>query len=126
MSILNSNIPAIKTVIEDPKLKKDVVYHRFKSESFDAVLGYNVEVYDELEITGCKFKATAKTGAVRESLIQIGEPVFLFRPADLGEPLSVKDQIVDEEGAVFKVKSVVPLHGIATEILVESGGIQEE
>jgi len=130
MSILTSNLPALKAAVEklfqDPELKRAVTYKRFVSETFSEALGYNVEQYTDLEVTGCKFRSTAKTAVVQEGSIQIGEPVFLFRPLDLGTEISTKDQIKDADGSIFKVKGLIPLHGIATEIIVESGGIPEK
>ena len=130
MTVLKSNLPAIKAAIEklfqDPELRRNVVYYRFNSEAFDVVLGHNVTVYDELEITGAQFKSTAQTAAVQTGSLQIGEPVFLFRPGDLGIEISTKDQIIDADGSIFKVKEIVSLHGIATEIIVEGGGLQEK
>ena len=130
MTILKSNLPAIKAAIEklfqDPELKRDVTYKRFLEEEFSAALGHNVEAYTELEVTGCKFRSTAKTAAVQIGSIQIGEPVFLFRISDLGYGLSLKDIIQDQDGSIFKVKQIIPLHGIANEILVESGGLSKE
>ena len=130
MSILKSNLPAIKAAVEklfqDPELKRNVIYKRFLQETFNSTLGYNVETYTDLEVTGCKFRSSAKTTAVQTGSIQIGEPVFLFRPLDLGNEISTKDQIVDQDDSVFKVKEIIPLHGIANEILVESGGIPEK
>ena len=130
MTILKSNLPAIKAAVEklfqDPELRRRVTYQKFLSEEFSEDLGYNVESYDNIEVTGVKFRHTAKSVTASVADIQVGDPVFIFRVKDLGYGLSLKDQIQDQDNSIFKVKEVIPLHGICVEINVESGGLQEE
>jgi len=128
MSILKSNLPAIKTAIEklflDPELRRRVTYQKFLSETFNDALGHNVESFDDIQVTGVKFRHTAKSIRVSNTDIQVGDPVFLFRPKDLGVDTSLKDQIKDQDDTIFKVKEIIPVYGICLEVNVESGGLQ--
>jgi hypothetical protein len=90
MGLLSSVTPSVNSLIlaliNDPLLKKSIVYKRFSGQgSFDPALGYPVDSYDSISCDVMKLQHNAKSLKLfgLDGSVQVGDLVYVIRYSDL-------------------------------------------
>lgn len=106
-------------LLADTDLSAAVTYRKYMGQSFSEAHGHNVEVYDEVQVSALRLKHNRRTAETTQGQVEAGDPLFVFSYRDMPTGLSLKDQIVDADGAVLKVKDINNIFGLAVSITAE-------
>jgi hypothetical protein len=109
----------INDIINDPGLNQGITYRKFAGQEFSESHGHNVDTYEEYSVTTVQLRHNQRSVKEATANVEAGDPLFLFRYADLPDGVSLKDQIVSAEGATMKVKDISKIFGLAISITVE-------
>jgi len=105
----------------DEDLRDTIMYRKYSGQSFDDTVGHNVNTFSESSVYAIRLRHTHRSALAGVLNIQIGDELYMFRYDDLPIGLSLKDEIVDENGVTQKVKQIQPIFGLATAITIEGG-----
>lgn len=103
----------------DKNLSRPVIYKQYVKTDFDAVKGHNVTTWKEFSITATKLLHNQRTVNASNSKIEVGDSLFLFAGEDIPTSITLKDQIVDEDGVKYRLKGIDNIFGIAVSITVD-------
>ena len=109
-------------IFADPDLAKEITYRRFKSQQFDPAVKANVTLTDDIKLTVVRLSHTTASQLVGQGPIQVGDELYLINGPDVPEGMSMKDDIVDENGQEQTIKSINDIFGLATSVTIDSGG----
>ena len=109
----------LNQLLADPNLSSMVTYRKHLGQTFSVAHGHNVDTYEENTVPTLKLKHNQRSIATAQGDVEAGDPLFIFRYSDMPEGLSLKDQIVDESGAVLKVKDISDIFKLAVSITAE-------
>ena len=113
----------LSDIMGDQDLNSVVTYKKYTGQAFDDTLGRTANTYTELEVTGVKLRHTFKSMQMSQHDVQVNDDLFMFDFEDIAElwPLSTKDQIVGEDGEVYKIKAIDDIFELAVSVTVEGG-----
>ncbi len=107
-------------VFADPELRENVTYRHYQSSDVDPVTKRTVTKFKDYNVTAVRMRHTKETVAVSSTVVEIGQPFFLFKAEDIpkGRLLSKKDVIVDSFGDTLAVVETLPVFSIITGVTV--------
>lgn len=111
----------LNNLINDRDLREQVKYDKYTGQAFDSELGHEVNTYASTVPYCIRLQHNADSVKEATFEVQIGDNLFMFRGTDVPEGASLKDQIVDEAGLIYKVKDIQNIFGLAVSVTVEGG-----
>jgi len=109
----------LNQLMADKDLSRPVTYKRHKKTTFDETKGHNVTTWDSFPMPATKLLHNQRTVEVSNSKVEVGDSLFLIRGDDSPDGMTLKDQIVDEDGMKFRLKGIDNIFGIAVSITVD-------
>ena len=117
---LNLTRQVVRLFLRDQGVREIVTYQKWASQTFDQTLKHNVDTYTEIaNVRAIRLKAANSVKMVQQMGIEAGDGVFMVDYADIAAPASMKDQIEDAAGAVYKVKEARPVFKIVWAFVCE-------
>ena len=118
---LNLTRSVVRQFLRDRGVRELVTYRKWASQAFDSTEGFNVDVFNETaNIRTIRLSATEQVQNLPIAMtIEAGQVLFMIDSADVPAGVSLKDQIVDANSVIFKVKQIQPVFGIVHAFLCE-------
>lgn len=121
----------VNQILNDPDLGAEVSYNLFSGQTFSETHGHNIDSYVEYQARAVQLKHSQKSILAMESQrgmldtpnVEAGDPMFLFRYADLPDGISLKDQIQDNNGNRMRVKAINKIFGLAIAVSCEGSSL---
>ncbi len=110
----------VAELIADPILGKNVTYRSFLAQTRDPSTGYLNPTFTDYGCRAVKLNHTQASQMQWTGAVDVGDLVFIFKPSDLPDHLSLKDR-VQYLGKDFAPKTIDEIFGIATCITVAGG-----
>jgi hypothetical protein len=114
----------VKWLLSDKHLRKDITYKRYDSAAFDDSVGYRVTQYTDFVIGAIRMRHNKESAAISESEVEVGEELFLIDADGAPDNMSLKDQIIDEDGNLLQVRGVTDIFGLA--VMVDYSGSKQQ
>lgn len=107
-------------ILDDDDLAVEVTYRKFVSQDYNESLGYNEDIFSETTPTVARLRHTVASALVGVGDIQAGDQVYMMRAEDAPSGMSLKDEIINEDGETQKIKDITPIFGLAVLVTVEA------
>jgi hypothetical protein len=116
----------LTSLMADKALAIDITLRRFTGQTFNTVLGHNVNTYDETTIKAIKLKHNDNSRQVlgdrlqASGQLQVGDVVYLIKFDDAPGKLSLKDLINDGTEEGIKIKQLKNIFDLAWAVTAEA------
>ncbi len=94
----------IKQLIQDPILRRDIVYYRWKGEEFDEAEGVMEAAYDEFSFMAARTSHSIESARLMGAGIEAGDVMYVFQASDCPAEIGLKDYIEDGAESFRPVK----------------------
>lgn len=111
----------LKMLLGDERLRKQITYRRYNDQSYSGGLGHEVGSFTESHPYAIRLKHTDRSMLAGVGRIQEGDQAYLIMFEDGPDNMSLKDEIVDENGATQTIKDITPIFGLAIALTIEGG-----
>jgi len=111
----------LKQLMADKDLRKEINYRKYTGRAWSDEAGGQVDTFEVTEINAIRLSHTAQSKILGIGNVQGGDQLYLFDFRDAPSGMSLKDEILDENSEIQKLKNITPIFGLAVAVTIEGG-----